>query len=289
MKFELISINLKEIFEKKPFRVDYQITSNTGEIFNINIKVSDFFSIPVNERDVSVPSNTPFFSSFNNGVWEYGFNLIVINNDDNSILFHQVYNPLNKKAWIIGDSHTIHLPDSNSKNADKYEVKKIGIHSLSLNRFISSDYIEFLNNIEIKKQDCLIFYLGEIDIRYTIHKHCREKNVGLQKTFNLLMEKYLECILHIKKHYNNKIVILTPNPPMEDYESDLILGAKEDRLLCQNLFINFWKDKKYIVDYLDWTESYQLSTGFINPDLLNHNDHHINNNIHLLKLLENYL
>ena len=34
MKFELISVNLKEIFEKKSFRVDYQITSNDIEIFN---------------------------------------------------------------------------------------------------------------------------------------------------------------------------------------------------------------------------------------------------------------
>ena len=83
-------------------------------------------------------------------------------------------------------------------------------------------------------------------------------NLNLEQTFNKLMDRYLNCILNIKNIYNNKIVILSPNPPLETYTNEnLIMGSKEDRMLCQKLFDSFWKKHDDVVHYINWTKKYQ--------------------------------
>ena len=147
---------------------------------------------------------------------------------------------------------------------------------MSLNKFLMSDYMEYIENLNINSGDIICFYLGEIDIRIAIHRYCLEKNKNLEDSFLLLMERYLKCLISIKEKYKNRIIILSPNPPMENYhQQDLIAGTKEERIMCQNIFHNFWNHPSEVAEYLDWTSIYKKENGFVREDLLINNDHHL--------------
>ena len=293
--FKITNINLNEIFKNKVFVFNYIFVSEKKTELNINVSVYDFFSLLINNTNLTINSNVNYFTSFNStsaSTWSYGFNLVITNTNTGEILFTEKYEPpiKNKIAWLIGDSHTVIIPENELIKIKKYDVKKIGSMSLSLNRFIKNDYIKFLSYLNISKNDCLIFYLSEIDIRFTIHKHCKTKNLNLEISFNELMTRYLNCILEIKKYYNVRIIIMSPNPPLEFFhDKNFILGTKNERLLCQNLFQTFWKNNLNVVEYLDWTGDYKSDTGFINPDFLLENDHHISNFTPLINYLEDKL
>jgi hypothetical protein len=292
---KITNINLNEIFENEVFVFNYIYESEKKIKLNINVTVYDFFSLLINNTSLKINSNVNYFTSFDSTfttTWSYGFTLVITNSNTNEILFLKTYEPpINKKnVWLIGDSHTINIPKNKLSKITKYTVKKIGFKSLSLNRFINNDYMKFLKNFDIFKQDCLIFYLGEIDIRYTIHKHCKNKNINLEKSFIELMKRYLNCLLEIKNYYNVRIIVMSPNPPLESFHDEkLILGTKEERLLCQNLFQTFWEDNLNVVEYLDWTKDYISDNGFIKNNLLIDNDHHLIYFDSLINALENKL
>jgi hypothetical protein len=292
---KITNINLDEIFKNEIFYFNYIFDSEQKTELNINIAVYDFFSLLINNTNLVIQSNITYYTSFDStsvSTWNYGFTLVISDNDTNKILFIKTYEPpiRKKNAWLIGDSHTICIPEKELNTLTKYNIKKISFKSLSLNRFLNQDYMKLLSNVNISKMDCLIIYLGEIDIRFTIHKHCKNKNINLEKSFDDLMNRYLNFILEIKKYYNNRIIIMSPNPPLESFQDKkFILGTKNERLLCQNLFQTFWKNKLDIVEYFDWTTDYKLHTGFINPDFLLENDHHISNFTPLINYLEDKL
>lgn len=292
---KITNINLDEIFENKIFYFKYVFESEEKKELNININIYDFFSLLINNTNLTILSNIGYYTYFDStlaSTWSYGFTLVVSDNNTNQILFIKTYEPLSrkKKAFLIGDSHTVCIPENELDRITKYNVKKIGFKSLSLNRFLNYDYIKLLSILDISIGDCLIFYLGEIDIRFTIHKHCKNKNVDLKKSFNELMNRYLDCILEIRKHYGVRIVIMSPNPPLEFFHDDkFILGTKEERLSCQNLFQKFWEKNLDSVEYFNWTSDYKLHNGFMQPKFLLEDDHHLNYFGHLINYLENKL
>jgi hypothetical protein len=293
--FKITNINLNEIFKDEVFLFNFIFESEKKTELNINVYVYDFFSLLINNDSLTINSNINYFKSFNStsaSTWSYGFTLVITNTNTGEILFTKKYEPPVKKktAWLIGDSHAVIIPKNELIKIKKYDVKKIGFMSLSLNRFINNDYIKLLNNLNVSTNDCLIFYLGEIDIRFTIHKHCKNKNLNLKKSFNELMNRYLNCILEIKKYYNARIIIMSPNPPLEFFhDKNFILGTKDERLLCQNLFQTFWENKIDFVEYLDWTEDYKSQDGFIEQNFLLENDHHVNYFEPLINCLEKKL
>ena len=292
---KITNINLDEIFENKIFYFNYVFESEEKKELNININVYDFFSLLINNTNLNILSNVGYYTYFDPtlvSTWSYGFTLVVSDNNTNKILFVKTYDPpiRKKKAFLIGDSHTSCIPENKLDRITKYNVEKIGSKSLSLNRFINHDYIKLLSRLDISVEDCLIFYLGEIDIRFTIHKHCKNKNADLKKSFNELMNRYLNCILEIRKYYRVRIVIMQPNPPLESFhDSKFILGTKEERLLCQNLFQNFWEKNLDSAEYFNWTSDYKLHNGFMQPNFLLENDHHLNHFDPLINYLVNKL
>lgn len=281
-EFKITHIDLEKIFRDEKFYFTYLAESSEDYELDICINVYDCFSLLVNSSKLSIVTNLNYYTSFDdisNSSWKYGFVLLISDNITGQILYKKKYFPHIKKnnAWLIGDSHTVNLPISEIEKIENFNLRKIGFESLSLNRFLNSDYIGFINQLSIQANDIIMFYLGEIDIRVTIHKHCENKKINLQEVFDSLMLKYLDCILDIKKIYSNRIYILSPNPPIKHYnKKGYLLGTLDERIWCQNQFKSFWNNHKDIATFIDWTLDYQDENGFMNPDFLIFGDHHIN-------------
>ena len=280
---KITNIDLDKIFNGDDFYFTYIFESLEDKKIKVNIGIYDYFSLPVNNTNLEISTNIRYFTTFDkitSSTWRFGFTIIISNEMTGEILFQKKYNPPIKKntIWLIGDSHVTHFPENKLSDASNYNIKKFGFESLSLNRFLNSDYLGLFNQLNVSIGDCFVFYLSEIDIRISIHRYSKNKKLNLEQTFNKLMDRYLNCILIIKNIYNNKIVILSPNPPLETYTNEnLIMGSKEDRMSCQKLFDSFWKKHHDVVHYINWTEKYQKVNGFMNVDFLIKNDHHIYN------------
>ncbi len=282
MNFKLISLDCEKIVETSILKIEYMIQSDTDDVYNLKVTTSDIFFNLNRYGNNEVHPNITYFTEFNYvndvpGISD-GFNIVITNDDNNEILFQKKYEVPNKNIWIFGDSHTLHIKDDRVRKIcenNGYNLNCVGAHSLSLNRFVNGNFINYLQRYNIKTPDYIVFYLGEIDFRFTIHKHCQEKDKNIYQECYGLMIDYLKAIISIKKEYPNEIIILSPNPTMRDlYLDELVLGTEDDRKICWDIFNEFWK--KTGERYLDWTDEYKLDDGMINCDLLIKNDHHIN-------------
>ena len=197
--FKLINLDCKKIVEKSIVRVEYMIESDIDETYILKIDVSDIFFNLKRECENQVNSNVIYFTEFNcvNDVpgISHGFNITIKNADE--ILFSKKYLLPTKTIWIFGDSHTLHIKNDKVNEIcenNGFNLNCVGVHSLSLNRFVNGDYINYLKQYEIKKEDYILFYLGEIDCRFTIHKHCKNKNLNIYHECYGLMVNYLWAI-----------------------------------------------------------------------------------------------
>ena len=144
----------------------------------------------------------------------FGFVLTCEDEDGNIILNKK--HLINKKAynlrpktnenvlWIIGDSNAwASFGNDEFRYSDiaGYKPVRISITSLSLNRFINGKYLDLMLGLPIKENDCIAFYLGEIDFRYTIHKYKEDKCKDLGSACLDLMSRYLESLMNIRKYF----------------------------------------------------------------------------------------
>mgnify|MGYP007006549419 CR=1 FL=1 len=90
----------------------------------------------------------------------------------------------------------------------------------------------------------------------------------------------------IKKEYKNKLIIMSPLPPIRDgFLTKNILGSEFERILCWDIFDKFWSSKENEIEYLDWTKKYKLNDNIINTNLLMPSDHHIKDYYHCISEL----
>ena len=197
-----------------------------------------------------------------------------------------------KVAWIIGDSHIGHIAKEinyNDLNYDLIRINAVSKVGLTMNRFVNSNYLEFMTFLPIKDKDIILFNLGEIDMRISTHVKSHRKGHSKKDIFNDILFKYLNSIKKISEEYkNNSIVILRPNLPnngesnySEDYINDYFLHSnKNDRKMLDNLFnetiTSFCKINTNI-KYIDNSLQYGID-GFIDNNLLIHNDIHMKTN-----------
>jgi hypothetical protein len=201
-------------------------------------------------------------------------------------------NPKKRNAWIIGDSHIGHIRsdiDYNELEYDLIRLNPISKVGLTMSRFTNSDYMEFLSCLPITNDDLLIFNLGEIDMRISIHVKSHKKGINKKDILTNILLKYIQSIEEISKKYNkNKIVILRPNLPVSDKRqysenviNDYFLNSNEsDRLELNNYFhdmITSFCNSENNIQYIDNSRQYSLN-GFINDDLLIENDIHMKTN-----------
>jgi hypothetical protein len=188
-----------------------------------------------------------------------------------------------KKLWIIGDSNAW-----SSFGGDSYRPTDIGgyfpirssVTSLTINRFIKGDSIGYLKSLPIHKDDLIILYLGEIDLRHSIHEAAKKKKKSLDEITRDLINCYSSLISKINGLYDNRIIVMSPNPPMRDGFLETqgintsISGTQEDRIFCFNMF-NDMMSKIDGIRHLNWTKNYILDDGMIDTTKLEPGNHHI--------------
>ncbi len=227
-----------------------------------------------------------------------GFRLLATGESGETLLDITVKNEdkmeslLPKILWIVGDSNawaTFGNDDFRYTDIGGFHPTRTSIISLSLNRFLLSDYLSFFDLLPISKRDCVALYLGEIDMRYSIHRHCSEKSVGIEDTSRSLAVRYKNAISEISSHIGCRIIVLSPNPPIRESEwldpaHSPILGTPEERKIAFDTFNS--EMAKGDFEYLDWTEEYSDGEGFIFTEMLFPNNHHIRRHEFIKKSLE---
>jgi predicted O-methyltransferase YrrM len=234
-----------------------------------------------------------------------GFRIVIKDEENNKIFEEKFLNPnrgfslrgetIKKVAWIIGDSNVW-----SSFGNDSHRYTDIGgffpvrssVISLSLNRFLKGNYLEFLRTLPIREGDVLIFYLGEIDFRYTIHKASGTKNVPVQELCEQMMQRYFDTLEKIHNVFGIRILVMSPNPPIQDGFLDEFyspsLGSIEDKKLCFEYFNNFWNSQLKF-EYLNWTEDYLEINGLAKTEMFEPQNHHIKVHSPIKKQLEKKL
>jgi len=200
--------------------------------------------------------------------------------------------PKKRNAWIIGDSHIGHLYSDIEYDELEYDtiriipISKVG---LTMSRFTNSDYIEFLFCLPIMDDDLLIFNLGEIDMRISIHVKNHIKGINKKDILTNIVFKYINSIKTVsRKYHKNKIIILRPNLPVSDNReysdeviNDYFMNSNEvDRLILNNHFnelITSFCAGDNNIKYIDNTSQYGIN-GFIDDNLLIDNDIHMKTN-----------
>ncbi len=203
-------------------------------------------------------------------------------------------------AWVFGDSHIGHL--AKGIDYDELEYPNLRINSISkvgftMSRFSNSKYLDYLNCFPIYDKDFLLFNLGEVDMRMSIHLKSYNKQKPKITILNEILDKYFNALKSIKQNYpNNPIIILKPNAPIgddyfypENYKQDYFLHSnKKDRKLLNEEFnekiIEFIKQNPNFY-YMDNNDNFQDSEGFIKNELLIQDDIHMETNKHYFDLL----
>jgi predicted O-methyltransferase YrrM len=320
MKFNLIRLEEKQLIKESVCEIHYNVSNDVNVEHKLKITILDpFFNIEYipgsmvvdvfNDINYWVRFNVDEISNNEKPNLKFGVRIQVEDLSTNHIIYDEVIKTHHKsfemrnhslsnpeyleRAWIIGDSNVwASFGDTNNKfeRIGRHVPIRVSQTSLTLNRFVNGDFLGLLDSLPIQEKDVLVFYLGEIDFRYTIHKHCENKNITLKNACLELMDSYFNSILKIKEIYNNRIVILSPNPPMRDgFLHEYVLGTEDDRKLCSKLFDTYWKNKIGFIEYLDWTKDYTLPDGLIDTSKLCDNNHHIRYYNSIVNLLSKQL
>lgn len=196
-------------------------------------------------------------------------------------------------AWIFGDSHIGTLAkdiDYNELEYSNIRINPISKVGLTMNRFSNSKYLGYLDCFPIYDKDLLLFNLGEIDMRVSIHIKSFNKQKPKIIILNEILDKYFNALKSIKQNYpNNPIIILKPNAPIGDdyfypekYKQDYFLHSnKKDRKLLNETFdqkvLEFIKQNPSFY-YIGNNGPFKDSNGFIKNELLMREDIHMESN-----------
>lgn len=187
-----------------------------------------------------------------------------------------------KTIWIIGDSHVAHMfKNINHKDLsfDDYVFNHESIVALSLNRFLNSDYEEFLKTLPIKKDDVVCFLLGEIDLRKGIIHTSRTKNKNMNYLLYSLVHRYVEFYGLFAKKFRNTF-LLSPNGIVREghvksfYLDHFTEDSEQDRILLWNEFHSLLSEMLGH-HYIDFTKTIRRDDNSIDVSFLKNDDHHL--------------
>lgn len=311
MKFHIISYDLQFLEDgQQSFRLDFKYT---GEPRSIRIKLTEpIFETFFNELGGVVrvgPGHNffaattlmePFKSKFN-----LDLKLEFLEDETNEVLetfMLPTYAVDIKKrslgsdfykrnVWVIGDSHLHEFSPKEFSSPllqeSNYTINPVVHHSLSLNRFIKSDYKRFLSTLPIMDSDTLLIVLGEIDCRVAFHRNAKLKNISVESLISQTLDKYLVALEDIQSAYPNcNIKISLPNPPVADgwitSEENVNLfledSKQHERYHIRRTFEFLIREKLKDTSFqiLDLTKTYEGGDGFIDTTYLKEDDHHFN-------------
>lgn len=186
-----------------------------------------------------------------------------------------------KRIWVIGDSHVAHLFKNISyKDMDfgDYVFNHESIVALSLNRFLNSDYEEFIRTIPIEKDDVVCFLLGEIDLRKGIVHTSRTKNKNMLYLLHTLVYRYIEFYNSFVKKYKNTFLLVPNGVVLDGHVKSLYLdrfseNSEQERITLWNEFHSLLA-QMLGEHYIDFTKSVRRADNSIDVSFLKDDDHH---------------
>jgi len=325
---EKISININNIdvetaINNAILKINFTTLGLNDQQQTISVKISDpYFDIPYSPEIINVNciDGPNYFVNFTIGSHfgkhnRLGFkggvhlrcyieNCLIF---EKKFFFYKNYLPLRnisqqypmnyKRLWIIGDSNvwgTFGNDEYTPEPIHDYLPIRYSHPSLSLHRFLNQDNESFIDLLPIEDGDIIAFYLGEIDTRYGLPKSSQEKNTSISHLTNKLLFKYKEFLqTFISKHPNNKVIVMSPNPPIknglidEEKERQLIKGTNNERKYCVDSFDEFFSNENFL--YFNWKKDYTDNFGFVDPNFLFDNDFHIKEYNQILKSFSEFI
>jgi hypothetical protein len=200
--------------------------------------------------------------------------------------------------WLIGASMTGYMvrdmkPDIFITN--KYVITPVSHLSLSLNRFLKSDYKKFLQSIPINSNDTIGLFLGGVDLNVSVIRNAKLKGVTPQHLLNRILFKYLEAIKEIQQLYPKcKIVIIPTTATIPETHNvsnpTFIAGSQELRRELCDQYINFFEQEvksKNIEYFWDCVDVYLDEERYCKEEFLIKDDHHIGDGTLFIEKLKN--
>ena len=328
LKQEKILININNIdvetaINDAILKINFTTLGLNDQQQTISVKISDpYFDIPYSPEIINVNciDGPNYFVNFTIGShfgkhnrlgFKGGVHLRYYIEDylvfEKKFFFYKNYLPLRnisqqypmnyKRLWIIGDSNvwgTFGNDEYTPEPIHDYLPIRYSHPSLSLHRFLNKDNKSFIDLLPIEDGDIIAFYLGEIDTRYGLPKSSQEKNTSISHLTNKLLFKYKEFLqTFISKHPNNKVIVMSPNPPIkngiidEEKELQLIKGTNNERKYCVDSFDEFFSNENFL--YFNWKKDYTDNFGFVDPKFLFDNDFHIKEYNQILKSFSEFI
>lgn len=326
LKFNFVAIDFVRAFVDGQLQIKFFLTdSNENEnIRHIKIITTDpYFDLIhyPSEFENHVPLNTNWFMEFHlNSDYGYahklgykgGVHLRVLDMSNNELIFDKVvwmfkkYLPLRQnsaeipnhvpRVFVIGDSHVWHnFGGRNFTTANNYPIIKYSVPSLTMNRFNSGNYKEFVDFLPIEANDILLFNFGEIDLRNSFMKHALKYGKDVKQVIYETCQKYFMVVKEIANYYPScRTCLMIPNFPMSD---DLLItlsknapkiGNQEERKILYQFVVTLIKTQPFF-DVFDCPEEYKDDNGFINTSYLESNDIHVSDYQYFVKDLEKFI
>lgn len=181
---------------------------------------------------------------------------------------------MNKKILTIGDSHSSDVHSHWGKiNIEGLEIIAAHIGSrlaYTLGRgIINHTVIQRINDAKLKKDDPIIFCMGEIDVRCHVKNQSKEKD--WQQVIREIVFPYLKTIKELTVNFSEVYVYnITPtkNIPSQEGSDDQFpfRGTPEERRGC-TLYMNkiiMENCEKFGLKFFDIYSSIIDSQGFLN-------------------------
>lgn len=185
------------------------------------------------------------------------------------------------KFWMIGDSHV----NYNTKGpieyltTEKYDIVPVSVQGLSLSRFLNSDWKRFFTTIPIWEMDVISFEFGDVDLRMSLLKKSKEKNIPVDELLKDLIFRFYNFIKEFKQIYKNEIIIQIPNRTVKDgWDKDnRVMSTTKVRVDLWNQFREsiYELGKTNNIKIWDYKSIYEDSDGSILNNVLFKEDIHI--------------
>lgn len=213
--------------------------------------------------------------------------------------------PLNeRRIYMIGNSHiwsTFGLEEENINRLNNFCLSKQAFYGLSLYKFFTGNYVEFLQQLPMVQNDVILFYWGTSDLRYSIFKRINKYGIDLIEALYDVLYLYYFSLKRITEEYpNTKIIVTSVNvgikkTHLNSLDHDIVFynSSDIDRKKISAIFNDFMNRKvNHLknVTFFKWDDEYYTDDeGYIKEELLYPNDIHIKDSSHALELLSNHL
>lgn len=196
------------------------------------------------------------------------------------------------KFWMIGDSHVNYNTKAPTEylTTEKYDIVPVSVQGLSLSRFLNSDWKRFFTTIPIWEMDIISFEFGDVDLRISLLKKSKEKNISIDELLKDLIFRFSNFIIEFRKIYKNEIIILLPNRTIKDTwdNQNRIMSTTEVRVDLWNQFKDLMSElgKTNNVKIWDYKSIYEDSDGSMMNSMLVKGDIHLENHKLMLEDLK---